>query len=94
MAIIVICTYVIATGGFIHITVGSAKVRYPGFAGSVSLADSVFRFGLPTIAGNVVVGSLTFALISHAQVRSDAHADNGASQAPAGSSLTSRDSKP
>lgn len=71
LAIIVICTYVIAIGGFTHIVVGSVEAMYMVFAGHTSFADAVFRFGLPTLAGNVVGGSLIFALISHAQVRSD-----------------------
>ncbi len=94
LTIIVICTYVIAIGGFTHIVVGAAEVMYLVFAGSVSLADAVTHFGLPTLAGNVVVGSLIFALISHAQVRSDGHADNGVSRAPASSSATPRGSVP
>ena len=70
LAIIVICTYVIAIGGFTHVVVGSVEAMYMVFAGQTSFADAVFRFGLPTLAGNVVGGSLIFALISHAQVRS------------------------
>ena len=71
LALIVICTYLIAIGGFTHIVVGAAEAMYMVFAGETSLADAVFRFALPTLAGNVVGGSLIFALISHAQVRSD-----------------------
>ncbi len=70
LAIIVICTYIIAIGGFTHIVVGSVEAMYMVFAGHTSFADAVLRFGLPTLAGNVVGGSLIFALISHAQVRS------------------------
>lgn len=70
VAIILICTYVIAIGGFTHIVVGSAEAMYMVFAGQASLADAVLRFAGPTLAGNVVGGSLIFALISHAQVRS------------------------
>ncbi len=70
LALIIICTYVIAIGGFTHIVVGASEAMYMVFAGHASLADAVFRFGLPTLAGNVVGGSLIFALISHAQVRS------------------------
>lgn len=72
LAIIIICTYLIAIGGFTHIIVGSAEAMYMVFAGKTSFADAVLRFGLPTLAGNLVGGSLIFALISHAQVRSDA----------------------
>ncbi|QOW21829.1 formate/nitrite transporter family protein [Novilysobacter avium] len=70
VAIIVICTYVIAIGGFTHIVVGSAEAMYMVFAGESSFGDAALRFALPTLAGNVVGGSLIFALLSHAQVRS------------------------
>jgi len=60
----------IAIGGFTHIIVGSAEAMYMVFAGEISFVDAVLRFGLPTLVGNVVGGSLIFALISHAQVRS------------------------
>lgn len=70
LAIIVICTYVIAIGGFTHIVVGASEAMYMVFAGHATLAEAAFRFALPTLAGNVVGGSLIFAMISHAQVRS------------------------
>ncbi|WP_233671434.1 formate/nitrite transporter family protein [Luteimonas cellulosilyticus] len=72
LAIIVICTYLIAICGFTHIIVGSTEAMYLVFVGEIRFADAVLGFGLPTLAGNVVGGSLIFALISHAQVRSDA----------------------
>ena len=71
LAIIIICTYLIAISGFTHIIVGSTEAMYMVFAGETAFADAVLRFGLPTLIGNVVGGSLIFALISHAQVRSD-----------------------
>ncbi|MGV8943324.1 formate/nitrite transporter family protein [Thermomonas sp.] len=73
LTIIVICTYLIAIGGFTHIIVGSVEAMYMVFAGEISLTDAALRFALPTLAGNVVGGSLIFALISHAQVRSGSH---------------------
>lgn len=73
LAIIIICTYLIAICGFTHIVVGSAEAMYMVFAGETSFAEAVLHFGLPTLAGNVVGGSLIFALISHAQVRTDSH---------------------
>jgi formate/nitrite transporter FocA (FNT family) len=71
IAIIVIMTYLIAIGGFTHIIVGSVESLYLVFAGDLPFADFISHFALPTLAGNVVGGSLIFALISHAQVRSD-----------------------
>jgi formate/nitrite transporter FocA (FNT family) len=69
--VIILATYVIAIGGFTHIIVGSVETLYLVFAGQLSLHDYAFAFALPTLAGNIVGGSLIFALISHAQVRSD-----------------------
>ena len=71
LAIIIICTYLIAIGDFTHIIVGAVEAMYMVFAGETSFADAVLHFALPTLAGNVVGGSLIFALISHAQVRTD-----------------------
>lgn len=71
LLVIILATYVIAIGGFTHIIVGSAESLYLVFAGELAFHDYVFAFALPTLAGNIVGGSLIFALISHAQVRSD-----------------------
>ncbi len=69
--VILMSTYVIAIGGFTHIVVGSVETMYLVFAGRLEFLDCVTHFALPTLAGNIVGGSLIFALISHAQVRSD-----------------------
>lgn len=94
LAIIVICTYLIAIGGFTHIIVGSAEAMYMVFAGEISLADAVLHFGLPTLAGNVVGGSLIFGLISHAQVRSDGNETADIKPESADSNATRRSSAP
>lgn len=70
--IILFTTYVIAMGDFTHIIVGSVEAMYLVFDGRLALLDCITQFALPTLAGNIVGGSLIFALISHAQVRSDA----------------------
>ena len=77
IAVIVIVTYVIALGDFTHIIVGSVEVLYLVFDGAATWGDYAMRFALPTLAGNIVGGSLIFALISHAQVRSDDESDGG-----------------
>lgn len=71
LMVVLIMTYLISIGGFTHIIVGSAEVLYLVFHGQASLASYVVDFALPTLAGNIVGGSLIFALISHAQVRGD-----------------------
>ncbi|MGC3873599.1 formate/nitrite transporter family protein [Halomonas sp. GXIMD04776] len=69
--VILIVTYLIGLGGFTHIIVGSTEVLYLVFDGNASMSDYTVRFALPTLLGNVVGGTFIFALISHAQVRSD-----------------------
>ena len=71
LPIIIVVTSLIAIGGYTHIVVGSAESLYLVFAGKLSLYGYFFDFALPTLAGNVMGGSLIFALISHAEVRSD-----------------------
>lgn len=69
--VILLMTYLIGIGGFTHIIVGSAEVMFLVFEGKISFENFALDFALPTLAGNVVGGSLIFALISHAQVRTD-----------------------
>ncbi|OEC39689.1 hypothetical protein A7D27_18000 [Pseudomonas sp. 1D4] len=69
--LIILVTYLMALGDFTHIVVGSAEVSYLVFAGHLDWAAFWLDFAGPTLAGNIVGGSLIFALISHAQVRSD-----------------------
>ncbi|MEI7038094.1 formate/nitrite transporter family protein [Fulvimonas yonginensis] len=71
VSVIVITTYLIALGGFTHIIVGSVETLYLVFAGALAPGGFLLHFALPTLAGNIVGGSCIFALISHAQVRSD-----------------------
>jgi formate/nitrite transporter FocA (FNT family) len=69
--VILLLMWLIAIGGFSHIIVGSAEVSYLVFHGGLPLSAALRDFVLPVLAGNVVGGSVMFALICHAQVRSD-----------------------
>ena len=69
--VILIMTYVVAIGEFPHIIVGASEILYLVFDGKVSWGDFFLRFGLPTLAGNIIGGTFIFALISHAQIRND-----------------------
>ena len=71
MWIIILITYLMALGDFTHIVVGAAEVSYLVFAGELPWKDFWLIFAGPTLAGNIIGGSFIFALISHAQVRSD-----------------------
>lgn len=68
--VIIVMTWLVGIGGFAHVIVGAIEVFYLVFDGGAGIPDIV-AFLLPTLAGNVIGGSLIFALISHAQVRSD-----------------------
>jgi formate/nitrite transporter FocA (FNT family) len=72
VALIAVVTGLIGFAELAHIIAGSAEVLYLVFSHVTPLGDAVMRFMLPALAGNLVGGSLIFALISHAQVRSDA----------------------
>lgn len=70
--IIVMITYLMALGDFTHIVVGAAEVSYLVWAGELPWSEFWLGFAGPTLAGNIIGGSFIFALISHAQIRSDA----------------------
>ncbi|MDM8190050.1 hypothetical protein EVS84_05350 [Pseudomonas koreensis] len=74
MWIIILITYFMALGDFTHIVVGSAEVSYLVFAGELPWSDFWAVFAAPTLAGNIIGGSFIFALISHAQIRSESGA--------------------
>jgi formate/nitrite transporter FocA (FNT family) len=69
--IILMITYLMALGDFTHIVVGSVEVSYLVWAGDETWRSFWLEFALPTLTGNIIGGSFIFALISHAQVRSD-----------------------
>ena len=71
MWIIILITYLMALGDFTHIVVGTAEVSYLVFAGELAWKDFWLIFAGPTLAGNIIGGSFIFALISHAQIRSE-----------------------
>ena len=71
MWIIILITYLMALGDFTHIVVGSVDVSYLVWAGEASWRDFWLSFAGPTLVGNIIGGSFIFALISHAQIRSD-----------------------
>ncbi|WGK90211.1 formate/nitrite transporter family protein [Pseudomonas migulae] len=71
MWIIILITYLMALGDFTHIVVGSAEVSYLVFAGELPWKDFWLVFAGPTLVGNIIGGSFIFALLSHAQIRSE-----------------------
>jgi formate/nitrite transporter FocA (FNT family) len=69
--IIGLLTYLIALFGFTHIVAGSAEAIYGVLTGTVSAPDALFRFFIPTLAGNIFGGTILFSVLSYAQVREE-----------------------
>ncbi|WP_409562106.1 formate/nitrite transporter family protein [Hyphomicrobium sp. MC8b] len=73
--IITLLTYLIALFGFTHIVAGSAEAIYGVLTGTTTLENALFRFFMPTLAGNVFGGTVLFSVLSYAQVREEIYAD-------------------
>ena len=71
LAIIVLMTYLIALGNFDHIVAGSVEASYLVMDGSHSLGHALTTFFFPTLAGNVIGGTVIFTLLSYGQIRGD-----------------------
>jgi formate/nitrite transporter FocA (FNT family) len=71
--IIGLLTYLIALFGFTHIVAGSAEVLYGWLMGLTTFRQAVLTFFLPTLAGNVIGGTILFSALSYAQVREEMH---------------------
>jgi len=69
--VIGLMTYLIALCGFTHVVAGSAEALYGVLTGGITLGNAVFGFFLPTLAGNVFGGTVLFAVLSYAQVRTE-----------------------
>ncbi len=79
--LIVLVTAAIETCHFSHIVAGSAEMWLLVLSGKMSLANGIFGFALPALAGNVVGGSALFAVLAHAQVRSEIPTEGTANSA-------------
>jgi formate/nitrite transporter FocA (FNT family) len=64
-------TYLIALGGFTHVIAGSVEAFYLWVQQWATTGDVFLHFLLPTLAGNVVGGTVLFAVLSYAQVREE-----------------------
>jgi formate/nitrite transporter FocA (FNT family) len=61
-------TYLIAVGGFTHIVAGSVEAFLLVLTGELATGQLVGHFIMPVLAGNIIGGTVLFALISYAQV--------------------------
>lgn len=66
--VIVLMTYLITTGGFVHIIAGSMSAFLLVLNGEASWLWMLTHFTLPALFGNIVGGTALFALIAYAQV--------------------------
>lgn len=66
--VIVLMTYLIALGDFTHIVAGSMEAFLLVANGDQSLWSTVTGFTVPVLLGNIVGGTVLFALISYAQI--------------------------
>ena len=69
--VIVTFTWLIAAGDFTHIVAGSVEMAYLAWQAQISFTDALFGFFIPVFAGNVVGGTVIFALLAHSQVREE-----------------------
>jgi formate/nitrite transporter FocA (FNT family) len=66
--VITVLTYLIAAGDFTHVVAGSVEAFLLVFQAELSIVDLVLRFTVPVFIGNVIGGTVLFAMISYAQV--------------------------
>ena len=69
--VVLLFTWMIAAGDFTHIVAGSVEMAYLMVQGELGLTAAVFGFFLPVFAGNVVGGTVIFALMAWGQVRDE-----------------------
>jgi formate/nitrite transporter FocA (FNT family) len=67
--IVLALTTTIALGNFTHVIAGSAEAFLLLFAGKITAAHALAGIILPALGGNIIGGTLLFALLAHAQVR-------------------------
>lgn len=73
--VIVLVTYIVALGGFVHIVAGSGEAWLLLLTGKTDIAGAVGGFLVPAFIGNVVGGSFLFAVLAHGQVRREIKAE-------------------
>jgi formate/nitrite transporter FocA (FNT family) len=66
--VIVLMTYLISAGSFMHIVAGSVEAFLLVLSGQLGWLAMLGQFVLPTLIGNIVGGTALFALIAYAQV--------------------------
>jgi len=66
--VITVMTWLIAVGGFTHIVAGSMEAFLLMVNGQLGVGPMMLNFVAPVLAGNIVGGTVLFAVLSYAQV--------------------------
>lgn len=69
--VILTFTWLIAAGDFAHVVAGSVEMAYLVVRGALDFSGAAFGFFLPVLAGNIVGGTVIFALSAWGQVRDE-----------------------
>lgn len=69
--VVTLLTYIVSLAGFSHVIAGSAEAWLLATTGQASWSFAAIGFILPALAGNIVGGTGLFAVLAHAQVRSE-----------------------
>lgn len=74
LGLIFLVTYVIAVGDFTHVVVGSCEIFLLAWSGEGALGEMMLTNILPTLMGNLLGGTVLFALIAWVQIRRELRA--------------------
>mgnify|MGYP000202982430 CR=1 FL=1 len=75
--VVMIFTFLIAAGDFTHVVAGAVEVFMLVLTGELGLFAGVGTLILPTLIGNIVGGTVIFALLAYAQVQEEIAPDDG-----------------
>ncbi len=76
-SLVVALTYLIGIGEFAHVIAGSVEVSLIVVTDGLPALGLVTSYVVPALVGNVIGGTLLFALIAYAQVREELPPDDG-----------------
>ncbi|WP_226628578.1 formate/nitrite transporter family protein [Alloyangia pacifica] len=71
LVIVLAMTWLLAVAGFAHVIAGSVEAGLLVWHGDMGMAQAVFGFFLPVLAGNVVGGTAIFTLVTWGQVKNE-----------------------
>ena len=65
--VIILITYLIGIGEFPHVIAGAVEVFYAAAAGHVTFGETIVRYIIPTLFGNIIGGVALVATLGHLQ---------------------------